>query len=416
MPNTFKGGIKITHRKPLPQSFVEYLSPEKICIPLPEGYKCTANIKDQLSRGDIVARRPDGLADGEYILCSVSGTVSDISNDGGRTLITVVSDGLGSVSPDCCGLSESINSMSTDELRSSLARRGVSLPTPSKKGIEHLVISCCEPCSLSSSSSLFVSELYRELVGGASIVMKALGVREAVFATPRSFRDCEGKLSSLLRKRKMMSLRHVSDKHPQSDVRLLVSSLFNIEINTGTDPISVGFAVVSADTCVKAYEALANGNPATYSFFTLNEEDIFVSRDICAPNGTQISFALSSFGIEPDSVSLIMKNGKAGGRYVSPSELVDGKTNAITLFLKNERPERRECIGCGKCNDACPAKITPSLIYEYGTAGNKSACKRLNVLCCIGCFCCDEVCPSGIPLTDTLLKIRSELLCREVSK
>ena len=215
----------------------------------------------------------------------------------------------------------------------------------------------------------------------------------------------------------MMSLAHVSDKYPQGNTRMLISSLFNLEINIGTDPLSIGYAVIDAELCVKAFEALANGSPATYSFLTLNEEDIFVSHDICAPHGSSVTDILLHFGIEPESVFLIMKNGKAGGKYISLTDNIGTDTHSLTLFGKSEERRTEECIGCGRCNDVCPSKILPSLIYEYGEAGSLQTCAKLNVLCCIDCFCCNEVCPSGIPLAESMLEIKKRLEpCGEVSK
>ena len=53
-----------------------------------------------------------------------------------------------------------------------------------------------------------------------------------------------------------------------------------------------------------------------------------------------------------------------------------------------------ECLKCGKCVDACPAKLSPVLIKEQ--LNKKNNLKTLEPLRCIECGLCTYICPAKI--------------------
>lgn len=60
----------------------------------------------------------------------------------------------------------------------------------------------------------------------------------------------------------------------------------------------------------------------------------------------------------------------------------------------------KECIGCGKCAEVCPAK---AIVIE-----NKKA--RIDKKKCITCFCCQEFCPKGA------MKVKRPIIARILTK
>jgi uncharacterized protein (DUF362 family)/Pyruvate/2-oxoacid:ferredoxin oxidoreductase delta subunit len=57
--------------------------------------------------------------------------------------------------------------------------------------------------------------------------------------------------------------------------------------------------------------------------------------------------------------------------------------------LSRIKIDRRKCIYCGMCQQACPAKII--------RIDAKSKSYHIDAKSCIGCMCCHEVCPQGAP-------------------
>ena len=66
---------------------------------------------------------------------------------------------------------------------------------------------------------------------------------------------------------------------------------------------------------------------------------------------------------------------------------------AKKILIVRPKAKKKECIGCRKCADICPAKAI--------TMKNKKPVIDKKV--CIRCFCCQEFCPVGAMKTHRTL-------------
>ncbi|MDP2982774.1 MAG: 4Fe-4S dicluster domain-containing protein [Candidatus Latescibacter sp.] len=62
----------------------------------------------------------------------------------------------------------------------------------------------------------------------------------------------------------------------------------------------------------------------------------------------------------------------------------------------------RPCVQCNFCDEVCPVKIYPHLIWKHVKAGMIEQSFRLKPQLCIDCRLCDYVCPSKISLSSSV--------------
>lgn len=79
-------------------------------------------------------------------------------------------------------------------------------------------------------------------------------------------------------------------------------------------------------------------------------------------------------------------------------------TSAILMFKKDEVAalEPENCINCGRCVDACPARIVPSRLAKAAQHNNKEEFLNLHGLECVECGSCSYICPAKRQLTQSI--------------
>ena len=69
--------------------------------------------------------------------------------------------------------------------------------------------------------------------------------------------------------------------------------------------------------------------------------------------------------------------------------------NALLAFKKNEKQNvMTNCIRCGRCMDACPLNLMPTLLEKAYDTKDVDSLKKLKVNLCMNCGSCSYVCPA----------------------
>ena len=81
--------------------------------------------------------------------------------------------------------------------------------------------------------------------------------------------------------------------------------------------------------------------------------------------------------------------------YQNSSSPAARALGAVAERILKSRPQvkKKECIGCGKCGQLCPAKAITM----------RGGLPHINRKTCICCFCCQEFCPKGAMKVVTFL-------------
>lgn len=395
MSNTFTGGVLPDYPEIKNILPVTPTDPESVTLRIPEGYTVKASEGDRALIGTSLAE-----GGGPAILSGISGTVS--LSEG---FVTVKNDYLSARSPSLHPIGKKLSEISVDELRDALHRMGVPTPSvPSEKPVECIIADCCEHDTASASAAAVIFDRAEAVVGGLRIFMKLTGTAKGCLAVPHRMHLCADELSGST-DGKLVKIKPVSDKYPQHEPHMLVSSLFNLEINPLTDTGKAGYPVVTAEVCAAAFDALAKGIPYTSSYITLSGGTMLPGV-YSVPFGTEIKRLPSLCGCTEEGK--ILTGGTMTAKEVSDGEFTDKDTFAVTVSdgKSPEKPAPHECTSCGRCASVCPVRLLPPLIYDCNDV--KKAAK-LGAEYCISCGCCDSVCPAGIELRKAISGMKEKI-------
>ena len=79
-------------------------------------------------------------------------------------------------------------------------------------------------------------------------------------------------------------------------------------------------------------------------------------------------------------------------------------TGAIIAFAVKDStyPEESACIHCGRCVNACPLGLNPTLYTKLldieNTEERVARLEEKKIMLCMECGCCSYVCPANRPL------------------
>lgn len=410
MSKNFIGGIKPRRDaflRDLPQ---ERLCPREINLNIPDGYNVSVSTGDIVAVGDTVALPVEAAPN---ILSGVSGKVT--SAESGN--VTIISDGEERLSESCKPLTESINDIPNEEITEKLFKMGVPLPKNGKKDPVCLIVGCVEPQDGSCSVHASVLKNAGELIGGAKILMKLIGVKHAVIAVSKSMYDCMNELSCFVGNGKMIKIVPVSDKYPGHFPHIIISSVFKLEITPKRDTSDAGYPFVTAEQCIAVFKALAEGVPYTHTSISISGDYDVLCGNFTVPMGTSVDelIRLASLACEDEIVpEHITLGGAINGRVLTEPHYVTRDDCSLVLTKAPKiKEELHPCISCGRCISVCPMVLFPNRIYSAHIKEDHKKAKKLAADCCIGCGCCSYVCPARLPLTESAEKEKAAIIAAE---
>ena len=399
MAKSYRGGIPFARKYAPPEEAVIYL-PERIFLSLKNGAECTLCEGDNVKKyGKLVGASENSPA----VFSGVGGKVEHIYRIGSRVDIAILTDKGAESVPPLDAPEKGISELSESELSDLLLARGIAPIKKGKREPRCLTVDCSS--SLYNDSRLFICRAFPEkIVLGAKILMKLIGARVCNFAIPSSdLNAAESIHGAIPKKSEMFKIVLVKDKLPASIPNLTVSAVMSVEINAAKDIVDSGYPVVSPLLCLACYRALVEGIPFCEGYLTVaelgGEIDVF-----SLPFGTRIKAVAA-----PNNGERIIRAENLYGVEVS-EETMNERTESVAFMpidpISAKAPV--SCIGCRRCFDICPAMISPIDIYSAKENGNDASDLATAVAGCFECRACSYICPSGIPLAETVIRLRHE--------
>ncbi len=422
MAYRIKGGIRPDDHKYTASSPVRAIpDPEYVSIPLTQhvGVMCRPVVKigDRVFRGQLVGEIPGGL--GCPVHSGISGTVrrvEEFTTDSGGSSYKVVieNDRENITAPTVKPFGKKLSEATFEEIVSVIRNAGITgmggtaFPTHARliaaRGkVDRVIVNCLETEPFSCSTHRLIMENSAEIIGGAKIVMVALGVREAWMAVSDSDREELRELDALLGDSKLISVHKVSPKYPADSERHLVYSLTGTAIPAGKSPIDAGCVVFSADTLVAVYEAFSKGLPLCERVITVDGDCVAEPANFLVPVGTPASHLIKCAGGLVRQPKKVVMGGPLQGHAAWDTDTpVTKNTKALLVlsdFFDRESKDPASCLRCGRCVDTCPMGLMPVKIMEAYRRGDIKACEALSADTCAECGCCTYVCPGGVSVT-----------------
>jgi electron transport complex protein RnfC len=210
-----------------------------------------------------------------------------------------------------------------------------------------------------------------------------------------------------------VTVRTLKVRYPQGAEKQQIKTVLNREVPSGGLPMDVGVVVQNVATARAVYEAVRFRRPLIERALTVSGDAIGTPGNYWARVGTPISVLLEESGLSDDVERVILGGPMMGLAQYSTDVPVTRGTSGILAFKTPAEGSFESCIRCGKCVDACPAGLLPSLLSIIGEAERIDDAMAANVLDCIECGCCAYVCPAKRPIVQFVKYMKAELTKRK---
>ena len=418
----FLGNTHIPYRKNTAGMAAEKIAPPgEVLLPMSQhiGAPATPIVKvgDEVKVGQKIAEASGYVSSPIY--ASVSGKVSKIESylrPDGRTVpaIRIVSDGEMTLSdditpPEVNDLESLVRAVRESGL---VGLGGAGFPTAVKlEGVKKAKIDTviingaeCEPYITSDTRTMLEeSDLIKE---GIDTLKKYLpDVRSFIFGIEKNKPECIKKLKELFALDEAVRVATLPSLYPQGGEKVIIYNTTMRVVPEGKLPSDVGCIVMNVTSLAFMAKYLKTGIPLVERSITVDGSAIKNPKNLVAPIGTPIRALIEAVGgLTEEGGKVIFGGPMMGQAACSLDEPITKTTGAITALSIKEstEPPVTDCIHCGRCVEACPVFLNPTVFsHALGLEGKDERVARLEEAklgLCMECGCCSYVCPANRPL------------------
>jgi len=420
MKRLFSGGIHPADRKELSagNAPVPAPIPTRVVIPLLQhiGAPCQPLVQpgDTVKLGQKIGDGP-GLC--VPVHASVSGTVVAVEprrHSGGQEVMSVVIENDYQDTPDqTLEPHADARELSPEEIFSIIREAGIvgmggatfstGVKAESSLGkVDTIIANACECEPYITADDMLLRTYPEQVLGGMKVLCQVLQPKRAVLAVEDNKSSAISALRELMADEPQLELKVLPTRYPQGAEKQLIQSVTGREVPPGGLPSAVGCAVFNASTFAAVYKAVILGQPLTRRIVTVTGEGVRKPQNFIARIGTPFSELIEAAGGLTDDAEKVVSGGPMMGAAQGELDVpVTKGTNSILCLTKAQSCETGDtCIRCAKCVSVCPMNLQPLYLYRYEQAGDVSALQRLNLMDCIECGCCSYACPARLPLVE----------------
>ncbi|CQR72508.1 Electron transport complex protein RnfC [Sporomusa ovata DSM 2662] len=417
MAKSFRGGVhpddrkRYTAAKPIEVAPI----PQKVIIPTRQhiGAPCAPIVKvgDLVKKGQVIAEAQAFVA--SPIHASTSGKVVEIAEYphpvfGTCQAVVIEGDGQDEWVPGL-PLNRDWQSMEVKELKEIVRLAGlvgmggatfpthVKMSPPPEKPIDSFILNGaeCEPY-LTADHRVMLEQTER-IVTGMKIAMKIIGVSKGYVGIEENKPDA----IEIMRKAcagSSIEIVPLKTKYPQGAEKTLIKVILDREVPSGGLPMDVGAVVQNVGTLVAIADAVEKGLPLIERVATVTGGAIAEPKNVLLRVGATFSQAVAMCGgFKEQPVKVIMGGPMMGmAQQTLDVPVIKGTSGILALSAAdvNIGPEQ-PCIRCGRCVDACPMGLVPSMLSILGERGAFAKAKEeYSLLDCVECGSCVYVCPA----------------------
>lgn len=400
---------------------------EELVVPLLQHLgkppKAIVKVGQEVVRGQPIAKAEDWLAIPHH--APASGIVKAIelraTARGPWTESIVIRPHAASTQEDLWGRPRDVNAMGAAEILQAVWDSGmvglggatfpthVKLKVPAEPRVHTLVVNGCECEPYLTCDHRVMVEEAGPLVLGVQLAMRATGVVRAIIGVEDNKPDAVAAIQKAIdaANAKDVFVQAVPTKYPQGSEKMLLMSLFGVEIPSGALPLALGVVMNNVGTLAAIGRLLPAGQGLTERVVTVAGPGVKRPGDYRVPLGTPISFVLDYAGAAMDATNAaqLVLGGPMMGQAAATLETPVTKGVSGVLVFRHEDMADRDgrktypCIKCGECVESCPMGLNPSAMGMLAAKRQyEEMAARYHLGDCFECGCCSYICPSNIPL------------------
>jgi len=281
----------------------------------------------------------------------------------------------------------------------------VKLKPPSDTPVDTLLLNGaeCEPYITADHRMMLEKTL--EIIEGAKILLKILGIRECVIGIennkPDAIKIMTDAANAATNNEFGIRVETLEVKYPQGSEKQLIQAITGRKVPAMALPSAVGVVVHNVSTTKAVYDAVVLDKPLVEKVVTISGNGIARPANLLVKIGTKVSDIVDFCGGTKADLARVIMGGPMMGFAVSDLDIPITKTTSSVLFLTEDEIDTRPlsaCIRCGWCLDACPMGLEPKEIGIYVEANRAEDTAQFGVFECFECGSCAYVCPAKRPL------------------
>ncbi len=389
--------------------------PEKVYIPLRQHIGAEASpivkVNDLVKKGQLIAEVKGFVS--ANVHASISGKVVSIGEfahpgSGRATCIEIENDGNDEWA-EGLPLNRDWNAMNTEQLTNAILAGGVvgmggatfpahvKLSPPKDKTIDTFILNGaeCEPY-LTADYRLLI-EQGQDVITGMKIVIKMLNIKKACIGIEDNKPEAVAKMKEHCAGTNIEVIA-LPTKYPQGAEKMLIKAITGREVPSGKLPADVGAVVHNVATMKAVYDAVVKGIPLIERVCTVSGSAIKTPKNVLFRIGTTFQYMIDQCGGYSETPGKILAGGPMMGFAQPTAEVpaIKGSGGILALSKKETQFfEESNCIRCGRCVEACPMGLVPSMLSILGERKfYKDAKEEYNLLDCMECGSCVYVCPA----------------------
>jgi len=259
----------------------------------------------------------------------------------------------------------------------------------------------CEPYI--TSDHRLMLERGEAVIGGARLMAKAVGLKEAYIGIELNKPDAIEHLKSIAGED--VHIEGLKTRYPQGAEKQLIQMITGRQVPPGKLPADVKCCVCNVATAAAVYDAVMEGKPLTRRGVTLTGGAFAEPMNVMAPVGTPVGWLVKMAGGFKETPDRLLYGGPMMGNPIYDLDMPMMKSTncllALTAAEVAEQDPAQTCIRCGKCVEVCPMHLTPLFMRMHTNKRNWAEVEALRVMDCIECGSCNYICPARLPLVQS---------------
>lgn len=279
----------------------------------------------------------------------------------------------------------------------------VKLAPPTGKVIDTFIVNGCECEPYLTTDHRVMMEQTDNLIAGIKMAMRAVNAERAIIGIEDNKPDAIERLRQAVADEPAITVEAVETKYPQGAEKILIKSLLGREVPSGGHTYDVGVCCNNVGTLAQMGHLLPRGEGLIERVITIDGPAVEKPGNYLVPIGMRIRDILESVGIDSDAKEIILGGPMMGNAIGSLDIAVTKGIAGVLIFgekaISEESRSRHPCIKCGKCVQACPMHLNPSILGMLAAKRDYVTMEHsYNLNDCFECGSCTFSCPSGIPL------------------
>ena len=288
----------------------------------------------------------------------------------------------------------------------------VKLSPPKEKPIDVVILNGAECEPYLTSDHRLMLDRPREIIEGLKILMNILGVKKGYVGIEANKPDAIEAMKKAAAGSPDIQVWPIKVKYPQGAEKMLIKAIVNRTVPAGGLPMDIGVVVQNVGTADAIYTAVRYGKPLIERYVTVTGRGVKEPKNFVARIGTPFSQLIEEAGGLTESAAKVISGGPMMGmsQFTLDVPVIKG-TSGILVLPESEVSVKSygPCIRCGRCIDACPMMLQPSLIGLFIEKGHYQDAKDYNLMDCFECGSCTFVCPANRPMVQWVKKAKKEL-------